>query len=442
MPSTSAFPVRYKVVGVAATLAALTYLDRVCISVLAPSITKEFDLTQVQMSYVFSAFTLAYAAFEIPTAWWADRIGSRAVVTRIVAWWSTFTILTAAAFSYPSLLALRFLFGIGEAGTWPNAARVFSRWIPARERGIVQGVFFAGAHLSGALTPGVVLWMTTFLSWRQIFIACGCVGFFWAFGWYRWFRDEPADHPSVTPGERDMILRERNISLHEGHDAGSFAAVFKHPSSWVLCLMYVANTYGFYFLITWLPTYLQKIRHFEKRELAFFAGLPLALSVLADIFGGLTTDWLTKRFGTRFGRCSVGFVGYAIAAVAMAIAARAANSIVAGILIAIAAAASMFTLAPSWASCIDIGEHRAGVLSAAMNTSGNIGGFLSPIVLAYLVRAFANWAIPLYVLAGLYFMAAVCWLAIRPDRPISSLMTSAPGYPTGPSEECGVLPVL
>ena len=435
MPSVGAtrFPVRYKLVGIAASLAALTYLDRVCISVLAPSITKEFRLTQVQMSYVFSAFTLAYAAFEIPPAWWADRFGSRSVVTRIVAWWSAFTMLTAAAFSYPSLLVLRFLFGIGEAGTWPNAARVFSRWIPARERGIVQGVFFAGAHLSGAVTPLLVLWMATFLSWRQIFLCCGCVGFVWAAFWYRWFRDEPADHPSVSPEERDMILRERNLSPHEGHDASSFAAVFKHPSSWFLCLMYVANTYGFYFLITWLPTYLADVRHFAKAELALFSGFPLILSVLADIFGGLTTDWITKRFGTRFGRCSVGFTGYAIAAVTMVIAAGSSSARTAGVLIAISTASSMFTLAPSWASCIDIGERRAGVLSAAMNTSGNIGGFLSPIVLAYLVRWFSNWAIPLYVLAGLYFVAAVCWLVIRPDRPISSLMAV---------EECVIEPVL
>jgi len=153
-------PVRYKVVGVAATLAALTYLDRVCISVLAPSIQKEFSLSQVQMSWVFSAFTISYAMFEIPTAWWADKIGSRRVLTRIVLWWSTFTMATASAFSYTSMLTLRFLFGIGEAGAWPNAARVFSRWIPARERGKVQGIFFAGAHLSGALTPAVVIWMT------------------------------------------------------------------------------------------------------------------------------------------------------------------------------------------------------------------------------------------------------------------------------------------
>ncbi len=123
--------VRYKVVAFTMTLAAVTYLDRVCISIVAPSIMRDLKLSQIQMGYVFSAFTLAYAIFEIPTARWADRIGSRKVLTRIVLWWSAFTMATAGAFSYVALLVIRFLFGIGEAGAWPNAARVFARWIPA-----------------------------------------------------------------------------------------------------------------------------------------------------------------------------------------------------------------------------------------------------------------------------------------------------------------------
>lgn len=130
-------------------MAGITYLDRVSISILAPSIMKDLRLGTIQMGYVFSAFALAYAGLEIPTAWWADRIGSRRVLTRIVLWWSGFTMLTGAAFSYPALLAVRFLFGIGEAGAWSCAARVFARWIPLRERGRAQGIFFAGAHLAG-----------------------------------------------------------------------------------------------------------------------------------------------------------------------------------------------------------------------------------------------------------------------------------------------------
>src|SRR5262245_26362296 len=179
IPSPGTTHVRYRVVAFAVALAGVTYLDRVCISILSPSIMKEFNLTQVQMGWVFSAFTFAYAIFEIPTGWWADRIGSRRVLTRIVVWWSAFTMLTAAAFSYWSLLAVRFLFGVGEAGAWPNAARVFSRWVPARERGRVQGVFFAGAHLAGGFTPPLVAWIASFTQWRVVFFSFGFVGLAW-----------------------------------------------------------------------------------------------------------------------------------------------------------------------------------------------------------------------------------------------------------------------
>jgi MFS family permease len=417
---TSGVPVRYKVVAFTVSLAALTYLDRVCISVMAPYLMQDFALTQIQMSYVFSAFTLSYAIFEIPTAWWADRIGSRKVVTRIVAWWSAFTMASGAAFNYASLLTIRFLFGAGEAGAWPNAARVFSRWIPAGERGKVQGIFFAGAHLSGGVTPLLVTWLLGRMSWRAVFVTCGCLGLAWASAWYRWFRDEPAEHAAVSAAEREKILSERRLPASHAEQRGAWARIARHPSVLPLCLMYVANTYGFYFLITWLPTYLATARGFSQTELGLFAGLPLILSVVADIFGGLTTDSLTHRFGLRFGRCSVGAGGYLVAALAMLAGAVVTEPRTAAVLIAVAAAASMFTLAPSWAACIDIGGRHSGVLSAAMNTSGQIGGILSPIVLAYIVAIFANWAIPLYVMAGLYFMACVCWLLIRPDHPLET----------------------
>src|SRR5947207_12524415 len=105
------------------------------------------------MGFVFSSFTIAYALFEIPTGAWGDRIGARRVLTRIVVWWSSFTMATAAATNYTSLLVVRFLFGMGEAGAFPNVSKTFSRWFPAAERGTAQGIFFAGAHLGGGLTP-------------------------------------------------------------------------------------------------------------------------------------------------------------------------------------------------------------------------------------------------------------------------------------------------
>ena len=168
--------VRYKVVGLMLVMAMITYLDRVAIGVAAPQIRADLSLSAQQMSWVFSSFAIAYALFEIPTARWADRLGTRTTLTRIVIWWSAFTVGTAAAFNYWSMLIIRFLFGAGEAGAWPCMARTFARWIPLADRGKILGVFFAGAHMGGALTPMLVVWLLTMMSWRVIFVIFGLVG--------------------------------------------------------------------------------------------------------------------------------------------------------------------------------------------------------------------------------------------------------------------------
>ena len=196
----------------------------------------------------------------------------------------------------------------------------------------MQGIFFAGAHLSGGLTPILVAYMATFLHWRTIFVVFGCVGAVWAAAWYFWFRDEPREHASVSPAERDLIESTRGLPASH---AASWGEVFRTRSLFPLCLQYVANTYGFYFFITWLPTYLSKARGLEKAELAVFAGMPLLLSVVADVTGGMTTDALTKRFGMRVRRCGVGGVGYLVAAVAMMSSTLVGDGRVAGFLIAI-----------------------------------------------------------------------------------------------------------
>src|SRR5262245_51393623 len=295
----------------------LTYLDRVCISALSSAIMGDLALSRLQMSYVFSAFTLSYGIFEIPTAWWADRVGSRRVISRIVAWWSGFTIATGAAWNYGSLLAIRFLFGVGEAGAWPNVARVFSRWIPAGERGTMQGIFFAGAHLAGGLTPILVLALGKWFTWRAIFAIFGLIGFLWAWCWYRWFRDEPSQHRAVSEAELRRIEAERGLPP-EHHLAGfRWSALLSNRSVLGLCASYFANGYGFYFVITWLPAYLAKARGFESVELGLFAGLPLILSVASDIGGGWTTDRLCRRLGRRLGRCLVGSSANLVAALTM-----------------------------------------------------------------------------------------------------------------------------
>ncbi|MBI4892965.1 MAG: MFS transporter [Acidobacteria bacterium] len=397
-------------------LAGITYLDRVCIAVTAPRMSADLGLSRMQMSLVFGAFTLAYAMFEIPTGLWGDRVGTRRVLTRIVVWWSAFTVATAGVFSYASLLATRFLFGAGEAGAWPNVARTLSRWFPQRERGTAQGVFFMGAHLAGGLTPLLVTALLTRLPWRALFVLFGSVGFLWALAWFLWFRNEPEEHAAVNGAERAYIAAGRGHAGAHTLERHAWRRLLANRSVLALCAMYFTQTYGFAFYVTWLPTYLQSARGFSATTLGVLAGLPLTLSVAADLLGGITTDRLTARFGLRLGRAAVGGASLACACLFLIAGTMLPDPLLGALFIALAAASSNFLLGASWGAAVDIGGEHAGMVSAAMNTSGQIGGFLCPIVVAWGVDHLGGWMGPLYLTGALYLLGSVCWIWVDPSR--------------------------
>jgi MFS family permease len=371
------------------------------------------------MGFVFSAFYVAYAAFEIPTGWWADKVGSRRVLTRIVLWWSSFTVFTGAVFSYWWLLAVRFLFGAGEAGAFPNVARTFSRWFPQRERGRAQGVFWVGAHLSGGVTPFLVNGLLDAgFHWRTIFVMCGSIGFVWAYAWWKWFRDTPEEHPEVTDAERVYIAAGRPSFEERDSTWQDWKRLLANRTSVGLCLMYFTQSFGGAFYVTWL------VKHLSDRGLtgstaAILAGLPLMFSAVADVLGGVTTDGMTRRFGLRPGRAVVGGSALAMAGIFTIAGTFTESAILAALLIALGGASSNFLLAAAWGTCIDIGRSRAGALSGAMNTSGQVGAILSPTLIAFVVANSTNWGAPLYLVGTLFLLGSVCWLWIDPTRPVS-----------------------
>jgi ACS family glucarate transporter-like MFS transporter len=409
---------RFRVVALMTTLGMITYVDRACIATLAPGISRELALSTVQMGYVFTVFQLAYALFEIPTAWWADRRGTKAVVARIVLWWSCLTGLTGAAFSYPVILLVRFLFGAGEAGAWPCVARTFSRWIPSRERGTVQGVFFAGAHLVGGLTPALVLFMLQFLTWRQIFPCFGALGFIWVAVWLAWFRNDPSEHSAVNAAELQTIVAGRPPDSSHAAGLEYWGALFSNRNMLALSVMYIPNCMIFYFCITWLPTYLRQQHGFDATSLGIFAGLPLIVSMPGDLLGGLVTDRLSARYGLRVGRCGLGGVAYLIAGAALLGAAVSTTPVLAATLIALATGMTMFTLGAAWGTVIEVGRNHVGVVGATMNSIGNLAAMLNPLIVAYSVQWFGSWNLPLYVMSALFFTGAACWAVIDPKRPV------------------------
>ena len=395
-------------------LAAITYLDRVCISVTAPAMREDLGLSTVQMGWVFSAFVLSYGIFEIPTGWWADRVGARRVLTRIVVWWSAFTVLTGAAFNYWQLLLTRFLFGAGEAGAWPNVGIVISKWIPKNERGTIQGAFFSGAHAAAGLTPLLVLSLMNYFHWRTLFVIFGATGFIWAAAWYAWFRDTPREHAAVSAEERDYI--EQGVGVAAKHDFAHtpWKRLLANRSIVFLCLMYFTQVYGFYLFITWMPTYFRDSRGFLTTSLGIIAGLPMALSAVADLVGGASTDRLVRRFGTRTGRTISGVFSLASAGMFMISGTFIGNPIAAAVLLAIGAACSNLLLAAAWNTAVDIGGVHSGVVGATMNTAGQVAGFLSPLVTAYILDFYDNWNTPLYITGILYLLGSLCWFGVNP----------------------------
>jgi MFS family permease len=409
---------RFKVIGFMVTLAMVTYLDRACIGAMAPSISAEFGLDEAQMSWVFFSFILAYAIFEIPTARWADKRGAKNVLTRIVSWWSVFTIATAGAWNYASLLVTRFLFGMGEAGAWPCVARVMSRWIPFRERGTAKGIFFAGAYASAAATTALVTWLLAWLEWRTILVIFGAVGFVWIVAWQRWFRDEPTDHPAANEAERALIVADRPAEAPHPKGLAYWAGLLRQRNVLLLCIAYMPNCATFYFCITWLPTYLIKRHGFEKAELGLVAALPLALSIATQFFGGYLSDRIARRFGLAAGRRIPAAVGYTLAALCIFAASAATQPVTAAVLIAFAAATCMLTTAPSWSTCIDIGREHSATVGATMNTAGQIAAIASAPVVGYSVKLLGDWNMPFKLLGGLFLVGAVCWLLVDPRKPV------------------------
>jgi len=409
---------RYNVVAFMVTLAMVTYLDRACIGAMAPRISAEFGLDSAQMSWVFFAFIFAYAVFEIPTAHWADRRGARNVLTRIVSWWSVFTLLTAGAWNYVSLLVTRFLFGMGEAGAFPCMARVMSRWIPLRERGTAKGIFFAGAYASGAATTFAFTALLPYFSWRQILVACGCVGFVWVLAWHSWFRDDPTAHPSANELERREILADRPAEVPHPRGVEFWLHLLRQRNVRLLCLLYMPNCATFYFCITWLPTYLEKQHGFSNTALGAVSALPLFASIATQFSGGFLSDLLRPRFGLAVARRTPGFLGYALAAVFILLASFATGPVHAAVFIALAAATCMLTTAPAWSTCVDIGREHSATVGATMNTSGQIAAILLRPVVGYSVKWFGNWNVPFWLLAALFVMGAVCWLFVEPQKAI------------------------
>jgi len=409
---------RHWVIFFAVTLAIVTYIDRVCISKAAPLIQKDLGFTKEQMGYVFSAFTLAYALFEIPGGWMGDKLGPRRVLSRVVAFWSFFTAATGYAWNFGSMVVCRFLFGAGEAGAFPNITKMFTIWLPQRERGPALGITWLSARWGGAFTPLLVLWVLQWLTWRQAFVAFGCLGVVWAVAFHKWFRDNPREHPGMTEAECTLLGgAEKNLDRHAEIPWRRF---FTSRTVLLLWLYYFCISYVWYFYITWLPTYMKEALHLDGARSALLGGLPLFLGGIGCFAGG----WVARRLTSRLGglgraRRVVGVVGMLGAGALLVLGTFLGNPTWAMLAMGLSGFCNDLSMPGAWGACMDVGGKAAGSLSGSMNMMGNLGGAVGPVMVPYLLAwSDMNWNVPIWVAAATYLISAVCWIFIDPTTPL------------------------
>jgi len=414
--------VRYQVMACVCSLSVITYLDRVCMSASAPFIRADLGLDQVKMGYVFGAFALAYALFEVPGGWMGDRIGPRKVITRIVVWWSAFTVLIGTVNRFWTLLLVQFLFGAGEAGGYPNAAKIFSRWMPRAERGFATGLMWMFGRGGGAFAPAIVVLLLKHMGWRSIFAVFGVIGIFWALLFWLWFRDHPEEMKGVNEAERKIIQAGHDKRDEIDHARVPWARLLRSGNLWTIMWMYFAFAYGWYFYITWLPTYLR-----DRGVSMAYGGMPLFFGAIGSVLGGLLTDYVVRKTGNLKNRRYIGFAGFFLGSICMATSVTIKNPIEAVVAISMASFFGDISLASCWAVCMDVGHELAGTVSGCMNMWGNLAGFVAPPITGYLVKHFGNWNTPIVVSSVIFFLGALLWLRIDPTK--SVLRDPVPGFP-------------
>jgi MFS family permease len=414
--ATTATRTRNYVLLLGILVAGITYLDRVCISVAAPSIMSELGLSNLQMGYVFGTFAVAYGLFEIPSGWLGDRWGQRSMLTRIVVSWSVFTALTGAVRNYALLIVVRFVFGAAEAGAFPTLSRALARWFPAIDRGKVNGFMWMGARIGGALSPPLATMLMLAYGWRSMFLIFGLVGLIWCAVFWLWYRDDPAEHPRVNQAELVYITQDAasaGDSLPAADEKTPWKRLFLSGNLWALFWMYFATSYGFWFFLTWMPTYLTKEQGLNAQETGFYSALPLGVGAVACLCGGALSDWLVRRTGSlRWGRRAVGMGGFLLSAAGFG-AASVAQGPLAAVLCLIFAAGSMDLAVPvAWAACLEAGGRYGGTATGFMNTASSISAFISPLAAAWLFDQFGSFAAMFWSAAIVYSLAGLLWLRI------------------------------
>jgi MFS family permease len=478
LPDNDPTRVRYGVLGFACVLSMITYLDRVAFGAAQSSIITALGLNhEGDLKWAITAFAFAYAAFEIPSGWLGDVFGPRTTLIRIVLWWSVFTALTGMIMpegqgffllsGVTSLAVIRFLFGMGEAGAYPNLTRALHNWFPFSQRAVAQGWVWMAGRLMGGLTPLIwaflvsgFAWWTVDAntntatswgvppllgSWRHAFFLFGAIGVVWCIAFSLWFRNTPKEKATVNQAELQLIQAGRH-DTGTGHANVPWLKMLSSWNLWALCLMYFCASYGWYFNITYLHRFLETQYGVDPKSAlgAIYKGGPLLFGATTCLLGGWLSDRFIRRTGNlKWGRRWFGIIGHSLCAVCYFLCLFTPTAFMFFLAISFAAFFNDLIMGPAWATCQDIGKRYAAIVAGAMNTVGNMGGAAAGWITGTILESYVNaraaaanvtveqlsaadkaeallpaYHINFIIFTVMYVIAVLLWLRIDPTQPV------------------------
>jgi MFS transporter, ACS family, glucarate transporter len=417
-------------------LSGVAFLDRTNISIAGLQISAEYGLGNQRLGWIFSAFLIGYAGFQLPAGWLAARFGPRRVLTVGVLWWGIATALTALipsgiAYAIVLLIAIRFALGAGEAVIYPAANQFVARWVPVQERGFINGLIFAGVGAGSGLTPPLLTWLITHHGWRAAFWFSALIGI--AAGAIWWFaaRDTPEEHAGVSALElqeiRDNLSSAPSVPVPAAADIPpastpvviSWSAIFHRRDLPALMAGYFSFGYVAWIFFSWFFLYMAQVRGFDLKASARFAMLPFLSMTICCLAGGVLSDRLTREYGLRVGRCGLASVAMLVTAAFLLVGSQIHSPQAAGVILAGGAGALYFSQSSFWSVSVDIAGRSSGVFSSMVNMGGQIGGAVTASLTPWIAQRF-GWITSFAVAAALAVVGAICWMTVHPELPIDS----------------------
>jgi ACS family glucarate transporter-like MFS transporter len=404
-------------------MSSVAYCDRVNISIASHYIVKEFHFTNIQLGYIFSAFVLGYALFQAPGGRLSDKFGPRWGITAYTVWFAVFvSLVTVIPRSIGSVVlafvGVRFLLGAGEAMLFPGSNRVVAKWIPTNERGTANGLIFAGVGAGAGISPPLVTFIMLHGGWRVSFWLNAVLGLFVGAVWFLLARDKPEDHPWVSARELEFIRSGLPDSGQSAKGILPWKTILSSKDFLLVTYSYFCYGYMSYIFFAWFFIYLSTVRGLSLRESSYFAALPFIAMAVCSPVGGVVSDFITRHFGKRWGRCGVAALGIALAGAFVASGQAVSSARLASVVLAAGAGALFFSQSTYWSVTADIAGESAGSVSGIMNMGGQIGGTVTATLTPIIAERF-GWGASFGVASLLCVTGALAWLQVNPNRKLA-----------------------